>query len=23
DNKTIVTQGVTALHAWIAGHPSP
>ncbi|WP_371756579.1 hypothetical protein, partial [Salmonella enterica] len=21
--KTIVTQGVTALDAWIAGHPSP
>ncbi|WP_410003370.1 hypothetical protein, partial [Salmonella enterica] len=20
---TIVTQGVTALDAWIAGHPSP
>ncbi|EKR1834461.1 TPA_asm: TMAO reductase system sensor histidine kinase/response regulator TorS [Salmonella enterica subsp. enterica serovar Cerro] len=23
DIKTIVTQGVTALDAWIAGHPSP
>ncbi|MGK7486920.1 hypothetical protein ACSREC_22320, partial [Salmonella enterica] len=23
DIKTIVTQGVTALDAWIASHPSP
>ncbi|WP_439848434.1 hypothetical protein, partial [Salmonella enterica] len=23
DIKTIVTQGVTALDAWIADHPSP